>query len=917
MPDVDSTLRLIARWQYIIVTDLASAFYQIPLSKESSKYCGVVTPFRGVRVYCRSAMGMPGSETALEELMCRILGDLLQDGIVAKLADDLYCGGNTPQELLENWHRILKAFNVCDMKLSPSKTIIAPKTTTILGWIWSNGSINASPHRIATLSTCAPPSTVRGLRSFIGAYKVLARVIPQCSSLITPLDDIIAGCQSQDKIIWSDDTHAKFTSAQHALSSNKCITLPRPSDVLWIVTDGAVKNRGIGATMYAVRDGKPHLAGFFSAKLRPHQVTWIPCEVEALGIATAIKHFSPYIIQSQHRVCALTDSKPCVQAYEKLCRGEFSSSPRVSTFLATVSHYQATLRHLPGCANIPSDFASRNAPDCENPRCQICSFIINTEDSVIRQVSMQSILSGDTRLPFTSRSAWGDIQLECPDLRRTHAHLVQGTRPSRKANKVKDIKRYLQVATIAKDGLLVVKHTDVLAPTRERVIVPRQVLDGLLTALHIKLEHPSSHQLKSVFRRYLYALDCDKSIERMTNSCHQCTALQKTPHTVIPQTTCDPPEAVGISFAADVLKRERQKILVVRETVTSYTSAYLLKDERHETLREGLINLCVPLRPLDGPIAVIRTDPAPGFQALSQDDFLQQQRLCIEIGRIKNINKNPVAEKSIQEVEHELLLTDPSGDPVSPLQLALAIARLNSRVRGRGLSSREMWTQRDQYTNEQIPVVDLDLIIQQNSQHAQNHRPSERAKAPLGKTNVIVPIAIGDLVYLHADRHKNRVCDRYLVVSVDGNWCNIRKFVGSQLRRTSYRVRLSECFQVESSVQHELPKHYSQINEDTNSDIEFEDPKPITQPPVPPPIPHEIAKLDDPNIATPPADEYETEPLPSTLPHGTINTQTAEIPDQQATVLTLPTNSPHESQSITRPKRTRKPPKKFGDYVLY
>ena len=139
-----------------------------------------------------------------------------------------------------------KAFNVCDMKFSPTKTIIAPKTTTILGWIWSNGSINASPHRIATLSTCAPRSTVRGLHSFIGAYKVLARVIPQCSSLITPLDDIIAGCQSQDKIIWSDDTHAKFTSAQHALSSNKCITLPRPSDVLCIVADGAVKTVALG-----------------------------------------------------------------------------------------------------------------------------------------------------------------------------------------------------------------------------------------------------------------------------------------------------------------------------------------------------------------------------------------------------------------------------------------------------------------------------------------------------------------------------------------------------------------------------------------------------------------------------------------------------------------------------------------------
>ena len=40
-------------------------------------------------------MGMPGSETALEELMCRVFADLLHEGSVAKLADDLFCGGQT------------------------------------------------------------------------------------------------------------------------------------------------------------------------------------------------------------------------------------------------------------------------------------------------------------------------------------------------------------------------------------------------------------------------------------------------------------------------------------------------------------------------------------------------------------------------------------------------------------------------------------------------------------------------------------------------------------------------------------------------------------------------------------------------------------------------------------------------------
>jgi hypothetical protein len=111
MPNVDSTLRSIAQWKFLVATDLTSAFYQIPLSPESRKYCGVATPFRGIRVYTRCAMGMPGSETALEELMCRVLGDLLEKGVVAKLADNFYCGGNTVEELLSNWQQVLQVLS--------------------------------------------------------------------------------------------------------------------------------------------------------------------------------------------------------------------------------------------------------------------------------------------------------------------------------------------------------------------------------------------------------------------------------------------------------------------------------------------------------------------------------------------------------------------------------------------------------------------------------------------------------------------------------------------------------------------------------------------------------------------------------------------------------------------------------------
>lgn len=318
--------------------------------------------------------------------MWRVLGDCIQDGYVAKLADDLYCGGQTVDELLQNWECVLKALTKCGLHLSATKTIICPQSTTILGWNRVEGKLSASKHKVSTLSSCKIPETVKGLRSFLGAYKVLGRVIPNCSDILNPLESSIGGLQSKDRIQWTEELRQHFLNAQSMLSSNKTITLPIPSDEHWIVTDGSVSQRGLGATMYAMREGKLNLAGFFSAKLRKHQVTWLPCEIEALSIAAAIKHFSPFIVKSLKQSHVLTDSKPCVEAINKLRRGEFSSSPRVTSFLSVASRYQISIQHLAGSANVPSDFASKNAPECTEPRCQICNFTTQTEDSVVRAV---------------------------------------------------------------------------------------------------------------------------------------------------------------------------------------------------------------------------------------------------------------------------------------------------------------------------------------------------------------------------------------------------------------------------------------------------------------------------------------------------------------------------------------------------
>ena len=456
MPTVDDTLRNIASWKYMITTDLCDSFYQIPMEKCSMKWCGTQTPFRGLRCYAVSAQGMPGSSETLEEMMCTVLGHLVQEGCVSKIADDMYIGGQSIDELFNNWQRVLTAIQQNGLKLKSSKTTIAPTHTQILGWDWNNGSISASSHKITPLATCEPPTMATAMRSFIGAFKVFNRVLKGCARYLSDLDASLSGKQKQDKIIWTDALSDSFRKAQSALQSSTSIVIPVQSDQLIITHDGS--QVGIGSILFVKRNENIHLGGFFSAKLKTHHSRWLPCELEALSIASSINHFSPYIRESIHRTQILTDNKPCVQAWSKMTRGEFSTSARVATFLSSMLQYNIELHGISGQMNLPSDFHSRNPPSCQSSCCQICKFVTESEDIVVRSTTVEEILSGHKEVPYVNRQVWKSLQPECPDLRRVHAHLSSGTRPTNKQTNMTPVKQYLHNVVSSRDGLLVVMH---------------------------------------------------------------------------------------------------------------------------------------------------------------------------------------------------------------------------------------------------------------------------------------------------------------------------------------------------------------------------------------------------------------------------------------------------------------------------
>ena len=663
MPSVDDIIRHLARFKFLIKADLSQAYYQIPLDRASLKYVGVCTPFKGVYVYTRAVMGLPGSESALEQLLCKVLGDLMVEGSVIKLADDLYVGGDTPQALNAAWEKVLHLLSINNLRLSPSKTVCCPLETNILGWLWKQGTLSATPHRLNALAVCDRPKTIKALRSFIGSYKFLSKVLPRHSDVLGELEKVCAGADSKTLIMWTESLSNTFEKAKAHLKEAKILTLPRPEDKLQIVTDASTSTSGLASTLIVIRDGKPLLGGLFNAKKSSSQSGWLACELEALGIAAGIKFFGPYLVQSDHQTEVLTDSKPCVQAYSKFLKGSFSSSPRLVTFLSTLSRYHVKLSHISGPNNVLSDYISRNSLQCQNKNCQVCNFIAEIECSVIGNLSVTDILSGKCPVPFTTRSTWLQIQRNCSTLMQVYTLLRDGRVPSKKQKGATDVRRYLnhcKLSSAPSDGLIVVNQEVPLQSARQKIVIPRNIIDGLLTALHLQLRHASKHQLKQIFTRAFFALDLDSALTRVVDGCHSCASLRKVPSQFKEQSTSKPPDRLGAQFAGDIIQREGQSILLLREDISSLTDGVIIQNETTEEVKGGLIQMLSRFRPLLSFKALIRLDGQPCFQSLS-NNCLKELNVEIEIGQAKNINRNPIAERAVQDFHEELCKLKPEG----------------------------------------------------------------------------------------------------------------------------------------------------------------------------------------------------------------------------------------------------------------
>ena len=808
-PTIQEAKQMLAKFRYHIQLDLSNYFWQGGMKEEDSRYLATPHPYKGLRIYAVEPQGLRNASEHSYERLARIYGDMCADERMTRMADGLYILGDTLEELKKNFEEVLIRGRNSGLTFKPSKVIIAPLDTVLFGWQKINSGWRPTEHTITPLTKAEPPTTVKQLRSFNGSYKQLTDCIKDYAILLGPLEEATAGKKSAERVVWSETLKNAFDKAKNALNDIKTIHTPKPTDKLHTYSDYSQQGKAIGGSLIINRkeDGVTHnlLGGHFSVRLNNHQKQWLPCEGEALGTRLVLEHFSPFVRESNQQTTHHTDNLPTVHAWKRMKTGAFSSSARISAFLTGLSCLNVELVHTPGRNMNLSDYGSRHPNQCETKSCQICKFAYKMEvmgDNVIplRSVTVDDIEKGLFKMPYSQRNSWLTLQLE-DSIHRKLSYLMDTSQlpePKRTKGDFTIIKRLHSLYKSgqlkkAKDGLITVTHIDRNQHSHEAISIPPRLFPGLVNALHIKLSHPSKLQLLRMISCYFYSPGMTRIVDEVSENCVTCSSLKQLPKEIFSESTEETP-IFGSNFSADIIKKDGQLIFLAREKLSQFTITKIILDETADTLRDAIVAAVLDYMPEQG--SIIQVDCSTGLQTLAAEcnmdnSILYRLGIKIDLGRVHNVNKNPIAENAIREFHKERLRLKSNAGPINEIERAMITKNMNSRIRTRGLTAKEMALQRDQISNKSKPVDDIKLATEQLNDRLDNH--------PKHVTVSKYRFAVGDNVFLKKGKSKLKGRDMYKITNLfligEEEWATINKSEW-QLRNKRYDVKISELIPV-------------------------------------------------------------------------------------------------------------------------
>ncbi|GJV14919.1 reverse transcriptase domain-containing protein [Tanacetum coccineum] len=349
LPFMDQMLERLTGNEYYCFLDGLSGYFQIPIDPKDQEKTTFTCPY-GTFAYRRMPFGLCNAPGTFQRCMMAIFHDMIEKTMEVFM-DDFSVFRNSFSTCLSNLEKMLKRCEDTNLALNWEKSHFMVKEGIVLGHKISKKGIEVDKAKIDVIAKLPHPTTVKGIRSFLGHAGFYRRFIKDFSKISRPMTHLL---EKNTPFIFSEECIQAFQILKKKLTEAPILIAPdwdQPFELMCDASDYA-----IGAVLGQRIEKHFRPIHYASKTMTEAESNYTTTEKEMLAVVYAFEKFRSYLIMNKSIV--YTDHSALKYLFAKK-----DAKARLLRWVLLLQEFDFKVIDMKGAENYAADHLSR----LENP----------------------------------------------------------------------------------------------------------------------------------------------------------------------------------------------------------------------------------------------------------------------------------------------------------------------------------------------------------------------------------------------------------------------------------------------------------------------------------------------------------------------------------------------------------------------
>ena len=291
LPFIDQMLDRLVGHPHFCFLDGYSGYNQIAIAPEDQEKTAFTCPF-GTFAFRRVPFSLCNAPGTFQRCMMSIFSDLAKE-VMEIFMDDFIVYGSNFEQCLHNLGTVLQRRKDKNLALNWEKCHFMVTEGIVLGHMISAAGLEVDQAKVSIIRNLMPPTTVKGIRSFLGHAGFYRRFIRDFSKIARPLCRLL---EKDTKFYFDESCQDAFKEIKSKLVEAPIMAKPDWNRELEIMCDAS--DFAMGAIL-GQKAEKVFKAIYYASKtFNEAQENYSTTKKEILAIVFACEKFRPYILGS-------------------------------------------------------------------------------------------------------------------------------------------------------------------------------------------------------------------------------------------------------------------------------------------------------------------------------------------------------------------------------------------------------------------------------------------------------------------------------------------------------------------------------------------------------------------------------------------------------------------------------------------